>query len=116
MLLLAEGNPGKIPGAPREVTAPDKTASNSSLKPDLQIPVIFENEHILLVNKPAGLLTQKAEAQDYSLNEWLTDYLLSRGKSLRTSCGPSGLPYATGWTGIQAAWSSAAKPWQAARK
>ncbi len=77
---LAEETLEKFRGALGEVTVPDKTASNSSLKPDLQIPVIFENEHILLVNKPAGLLTQKAEAQDYSLNEWLTDYLLSQKK------------------------------------
>ncbi len=35
---------------------------------------------MLLANKPAGLLTQKAQAQDYSLNEWLTDYLLAGGK------------------------------------
>ena len=46
----------------------------------LSIPVLYEDSQVLLADKPAGLLTQKAQAQDYSLNEWLTDYLLAGGK------------------------------------
>lgn len=46
----------------------------------LSIPVLYEDGQVLLADKPAGLLTQKAQAQDYSLNEWLTDYLLAGGK------------------------------------
>lgn len=38
--------------------------------------VIFENAHILLANKPAGMLTQKAYPKDFSLNDWLINYLL----------------------------------------
>lgn len=38
--------------------------------------IIYEDEHILLVDKKPGVLTQKAEAKDYSLNEWLIDYML----------------------------------------
>lgn len=41
-----------------------------------QVTVLFENEHVLLVDKPAGFLTQKAKADDYSLNEWLIGYLM----------------------------------------
>ncbi|MFI3211866.1 MAG: RluA family pseudouridine synthase [Eubacteriales bacterium] len=40
------------------------------------IPIIFENQHILLLNKPSGILTQKANPTDLSLNEWLLGYLL----------------------------------------
>lgn len=40
------------------------------------ISVLYENEHILLADKPAGVLTQKAAKEDVSLNEWLTAYLL----------------------------------------
>jgi 23S rRNA pseudouridine955/2504/2580 synthase len=43
------------------------------------VPVIYENEHILLLNKPAGMLTQKAENTDISLNEWMIGYLLEQG-------------------------------------
>ena len=41
--------------------------------------VIFENEHILLLNKPAGLLSQKAAADDISLNEQILVYCLKKG-------------------------------------
>lgn len=39
------------------------------------ISVIYENDHILIADKPAGLLTQKASADDVSLNEWFIHYL-----------------------------------------
>lgn len=42
-----------------------------------RLPLLYENEHILAVDKPAGVLSQKAGAADLSLNEWLTGYLLS---------------------------------------
>lgn len=41
-----------------------------------EIPIIFENDHVILVNKPSGVLTQKADPEDDSLNEWLIGYLL----------------------------------------
>lgn len=42
------------------------------------LEIIYEDRHILAVNKPAGILTQKANPGDYSLNEWLIGYLLAR--------------------------------------
>lgn len=38
------------------------------------IPILYEDDHILIVNKPAGVLSQKAVASDYSLNEQIVDY------------------------------------------
>ena len=43
------------------------------------IQVVYENDHILILNKPLGILTQKASDQDLSLNEWLIGYLLHKG-------------------------------------
>lgn len=40
------------------------------------IHVLFENEQMVLLHKPAGILSQKAKPEDYSLNEWLIGYLL----------------------------------------
>lgn len=40
------------------------------------IDVIYEDEHVLILNKPAGVLTQKAAERDLSLNEWMIGYLL----------------------------------------
>lgn len=44
------------------------------------IQVLYEDENVLIVNKPAGILSQKAENQDLSLNEWLIGYLLKEEK------------------------------------
>lgn len=43
------------------------------------ISVLYEDEQKVLLNKPAGVLTQKAKATDLSLNEWLIGYLLASG-------------------------------------
>lgn len=43
------------------------------------IQIIYENEHILIADKPAGILSQKADQTDSSLNEWLIGYLLETG-------------------------------------
>lgn len=41
------------------------------------LDIIYEDEHILIINKPAGLLSQKADPADISLVEYITDYLLN---------------------------------------
>ena len=43
------------------------------------ISVLYEDEQKLLLNKPAGILTQKAKEADLSLNEWMIGYLLENG-------------------------------------
>lgn len=44
--------------------------------------VIYEDKDILLVNKPAGLLSQKAKITDTSLNEYVIAYLIKSGQLL----------------------------------
>lgn len=44
-----------------------------------QIPVIYEDHDVLILNKPAGVLSQKASASDLSANEWMIGYLLAEG-------------------------------------
>ncbi|MGN0377492.1 MAG: RluA family pseudouridine synthase, partial [Suilimivivens sp.] len=52
------------------------------------ITVVYENHHMMLLNKPAGILSQKAKDTDFSVNEWLIGYLLEKKEieeeSLRT--------------------------------
>lgn len=43
------------------------------------ISILYEDEHIVIANKPVGMLTQKADRTDLSLNEWLVGYLLASG-------------------------------------
>ena len=48
--------------------------------PVADLDIIYEDEHVLLVNKPAGMLTQKAKPEDVSLNEYLLGYLQKSGQ------------------------------------
>ena len=41
--------------------------------------ILYEDDHILAVRKPVGLLSQKASDADLSMNEWLVGYLLEKG-------------------------------------
>ena len=47
------------------------------VKKDLEI--LFEDENLLILNKPAGELSQKAEAKDISMNEYALGYLQETG-------------------------------------
>lgn len=51
------------------------------------ISVIYEDEDILILNKPAGVLSQKAEQKDISLNEWMIGYLLEKGELAEEKAG-----------------------------
>ena len=50
--------------------------------------ILYEDSHLMILDKPAGILSQKAEAEDISMNEILIGELRSRGEvtdeSLRT--------------------------------
>ena len=45
-----------------------------------KLNVIYEDENILLINKPVGMLSQKADAKDESLVEHIITYLLDSGQ------------------------------------
>lgn len=44
------------------------------------LPVVYEDADILIVNKPSGLLSQKAQDKDVSANEYILSYLLEKGE------------------------------------
>ncbi len=48
--------------------------------PETELPIIYEDEHVLLINKPPGMLSQKAQASDVSLNEYVLGYLSRTGQ------------------------------------
>ncbi|MCI8976382.1 MAG: RluA family pseudouridine synthase [Lachnospiraceae bacterium] len=78
--------------------AQDKTAKKiteyeEAYKKLKGIQVIYEDEHILIMNKPAGVLSQKAEFSDLSLNEWITGYLLSGDSGKKETWPGSENPY-----------------------
>ncbi len=72
---------GYLPG-------PDKGADKNLDREELyrlaykrlqEVPVLYEDDHVLILDKPAGMLTQQARAEDMSLNEWMIGYLLHTG-------------------------------------
>ena len=57
-----------------------------------QVRILFQNDDILILHKPAGMLTQKARADGDSLNDYLYDYWrgeIMKGKDLPASFRPS---------------------------
>ncbi len=55
---------------------------NQVLKSDqTRIPeILYEDDDILILNKPAGLLSQKAVPSDYSANDFVLEYLQESGQ------------------------------------
>ena len=51
-----------------------KTKNSLCRNPLKDIEILYEDEDILMLNKPAGVLSQKAQMNDYSLNEQIVDY------------------------------------------
>ena len=49
------------------------------------LEIVYEDRQVLMVNKPAGMLSQKAAPEDVSLNEYLVGYLLADGQVTRES-------------------------------
>lgn len=44
------------------------------------IQVVYEDDHVVIMDKPSGILSQKASFSDQSLNEWLMGYLMIKGE------------------------------------
>lgn len=53
--------------------------SNLLLAGEEKLDIVYEDDHILLINKPAGMLSQKAVSTDVSLVEHIIAYLLDSG-------------------------------------
>ncbi len=60
-------------------TVPERSEYDSAYEKISGVEVLYEDEHIILLDKPAGILSQKASKTDISLNEWLIGYLLQSG-------------------------------------
>ena len=45
------------------------------------VPIVYEDDEVILFDKPAGMLSQKAKEGDFSLCEYLVDYLIKTGQT-----------------------------------
>lgn len=60
-------------------TGVEQTGGRKEPKEFSKIRIIYEDEDVLILNKPVGVLSQKAAPEDVSLNEWVISYLLRSG-------------------------------------
>ncbi len=47
--------------------------------PGIELSIVYEDGNVLLIDKPAGMLSQKSKPGDISLNEYALGYLLRKG-------------------------------------
>lgn len=74
-LFLADDTIDKFSSKSQPVKPKIKTA----LDQKVTLNVLYEDSDVLLVNKPAGMLSQKANPEDLSLNEYILAYLMNTG-------------------------------------
>ena len=89
-LFLADETIAKFRGMSQENTEPKQAdcepsgneKQNSSGKKELEylekLEIVFEDENILVVNKPMGMLSQKANKEDVSLVEYITSHVMTK--------------------------------------
>lgn len=84
----APGNPGSAgqggPGGGAALPAGEKRLGEywAAYRRLQGITVLYEDDDFLIMNKPTGILAQKAAPGDASLNEWMIGYLLSKNPAL----------------------------------
>lgn len=73
-LYLSDETYGKFSQLDRTSIAPP-----SQSRPMPSLDILYEDKDILVINKPSGMLSQKAAASDISANEIIIQYLLDSG-------------------------------------
>lgn len=51
----------------------------SEIVKPVDLDIVYEDEHVIFVNKPSGMLSQKAKDTDVSMNEYIISYLVNSG-------------------------------------
>ena len=76
---LKQGDEVKLFLSDETIQKFSKAAPNVSARyPYIPLEVIYEDQDILAINKPVGMLSQKADAGDLSANEYIVGYLLKK--------------------------------------
>ena len=63
----------------------DVSLNKISDKKAVMLDIIYECDDFLILNKPVGMLSQKAKKEDISANEYILDYLIKSGKLMENS-------------------------------
>lgn len=80
----ATGNEKLVVGDSVKLFLSDETIEKFSktevVRTNMKLDIIYEDAHVLMINKPVGMLSQKADAKDESLVEHIISYLLESGQ------------------------------------
>lgn len=79
-LFLSEETIEQFGGGKRNVQSPAKKK--------VALDIVYEDEEMLVVNKPVGMLSQKAQKEDVSLIDYATAYLMSETEQNETTFRP----------------------------
>lgn len=55
------------------------SSQNLHIKQEYKLDIVYEDDNVLLINKPVGVLSQKAVDSDVSINEYCIDYFIKTG-------------------------------------
>lgn len=58
----------------------NKFSTTKIVRSNAKLDIIYEDDHILLINKPVGMLSQKAKKEDVSVADAVVGYLLDSGQ------------------------------------
>lgn len=61
----------------------NKNLSKAVNNIDISKYIIYEDENVIFINKPSGMLSQKADKYDISANEYLIEYLINKNELSR---------------------------------
>jgi len=61
------------------VAANTKQFDAYSQIPSKKLDIVYEDDDVIIINKPVGMLSQKAKQEDISANEYIIAYLLQSG-------------------------------------
>lgn len=94
MLFLSEETIEKFGGRKKEKGEIHQTMLNHDfqknfmIKEKLDLDIVYEDDEILVLNKPMGMLSQKANKGDVSLVEYVTDHVMTKQQQLETTFRP----------------------------
>lgn len=84
-IFLADETYQKFGGRLLAVSTVDISSYQKAYTECKDMEIVYEDEHMLLLNKPSGVLSQKAAEKDLSVNEWFIGYLLATGQITKES-------------------------------
>lgn len=81
---LAEGDEIKLFLADDTISKFQVAASEKEEEiTDVKLDIVYEDDDILVINKPVNMLSQKASKDDVSLVEYITSYLMKKGYDMK---------------------------------